>query len=443
MPVGIVLDFFNLCFLYFLFSDMQRRERARFTQSATFSTGAKNSDHDGSIRDDCLQNYRQENRAHRKPRHDKVLLDDFDQCVLRRTVNEMITTEKVLPTVPTLHKRLLEKIGYKGGEEHLRKTLHQLGFEWKPIATNRKVLIERPDIVALRATFLRTMKRLRAAGRRIIYTDETYIHAGHSTKKCWQSTGIQHHAPFNKGERIIIVHAGSKDGFVNGAQLIFKSKSKSGDYHDDMNFDNFRRWLESQLIPNLPPNSVVVLDNASYHSKQEDRCPTQATKKADIQAWLKRRGVHFTEGMLKAELLQLCKLNKPQPKFVVDSILQSHGHDCIRLPPYHADLNAIELVWAKIKRQVAEKNFSFKITDVVKHADEALEDVTSSFWESCCKHVEDAEQSYWEQDIAIEAEIEKIEFLVCSSDEATDTATEGENSETDTADETEVKESSM
>ena len=139
-----------------------------------------------------------------------------------------------------------------------------------------------------------------------------------------QSTDIQHYAPFNKGERIIIVHAGSKDGSVNGAQLIFKSKSKSGDYHNDMNFDNFRICLENQLIPNLPPNSVVVLDNASYHSKQEDKCPTQATKKADIQAWLKRKGVHFTEGISKAELLHMCDLNKSQPKFVVEKKKSLH-----------------------------------------------------------------------------------------------------------------------
>ena len=131
------------------------------------------------------------------------------------------------------------------------------------------------DNVALWATFLRKIKRLREAGRPIIYTDELYIHAGHSTKKCWQSTGIQHYAPFDKGERIIIVHAGSKGGFVNGAQPIFKANRSlgTGNFHDDMNYDNFRRWLENQLIPNLSPNSVVALDNAFYQSKLEGRCP--------------------------------------------------------------------------------------------------------------------------------------------------------------------------
>ncbi|XP_050315557.1 uncharacterized protein LOC126750095 [Anthonomus grandis grandis] len=36
--------------------------------------------------------------------------------------------------------------------------------------------------------------------------------------------------------------------------------SKSGEYHDDMNHHNFMTWAENQLIPNLLPNSVLVLD---------------------------------------------------------------------------------------------------------------------------------------------------------------------------------------
>lgn len=63
-----------------------------------------------------------------------------------------------------------------------------------------------------------------------------------------------------------------------------------------------------------------------------------------------------------------------------------------------------------------------------------MANVTAGFWSLCCKHVQDIERMYWEQDIAIEHEMEKVEFLVDSSDEGTDTASEGDNSETDTAD---------
>jgi transposase len=55
-------------------------------------------------------------------------------------------------------------------------------------------------------------------------------------------------------------------GFIPGALLVFKSGLKTGDYHGDMNHENYFKWLRNQLIPNLPSNSVVVLDNASYHN---------------------------------------------------------------------------------------------------------------------------------------------------------------------------------
>ena len=70
---------------------------------------------------------------------------------------------------------------------------------------------------------------------------------------------------------MIVVHAGGSDGFIPGGLLTFKSGCSTGDYHNDMNADNFTRWLREQLIPNLPDKSVVVLDNAAYHNIQIDR----------------------------------------------------------------------------------------------------------------------------------------------------------------------------
>ena len=58
----------------------------------------------------------------------------------------------------------------------------------------------------------------------------------------------------------------------------------SGDYQGEMNSEKFIGLLRGKLIPNLPPNSVVVIGNASYHSVQEDKCPTQSCRKADMQA---------------------------------------------------------------------------------------------------------------------------------------------------------------
>lgn len=376
------------------------------------------------------------NKPQRKERFDKITLDDFDQGVVRRTVSELLTFHKVLPTVGKIRESLVQKIGYKGSKTHLRGILHQLGFTWRKCETNRTVLIERPDIIASRIQYLRRLKLYREAGRPIVYTDETFIHACHTAQKCWRSEDTEMKIPFNKGDRLIILHAGSRSGFVHDACLIFKAHSSEGDYHNEMNAKNFMKWLEEKLIPNLPKKTVLIMDNASYHNVQEDKCPTQATKKADIQNWLNRHNVPYASNLLKAELLQLCIQNKPRPTYIVDNLLKQHGHDCLRLPPYHADLYPIELIWASLKKKVASRNFTYKLPDVKSLAKDAFEEITAEQWEASCRHVEEIEKKYWSLDIAVEAEVEKLEIMVTSSDEGTDTASECEDySSTDTADE--------
>lgn len=49
---------------------------------------------------------------------------------------------------------------------------------------------------------------------------------------------------------------------------MFKADTKTGDYHDQMNAENFTKWPTEKLIPNIPRNSMIVMDNAPYHSKE-------------------------------------------------------------------------------------------------------------------------------------------------------------------------------
>ena len=67
----------------------------------------------------------------------------------------------------------------------------------------------------------------------------------HASQKAWQSNEIFVNAPISKGERCIIVDAGSKDGFVKGDRLIYDEKSTSGDYHGEINSEKFIHvgWL--------------------------------------------------------------------------------------------------------------------------------------------------------------------------------------------------------
>ena len=103
---------------------------------------------------------------------------------------------------------------------------------------------------------------------------------------------------------------------------------------------------------------MVVIDNASYHSVQEDKCPTQASRKAYMQAWLTNHNVAWSNDMLKVELLELCRTQT----YVVDETLKQHEHrdSAIRLSPYYAELNSNEVIWAMLKGKVARSNLTLK-----------------------------------------------------------------------------------
>ena len=380
-----------------------------------------------------LQNKGQETRE-RKEMTPKFAFDDFDKSVVQRTVGNIVRARHIIPTLADIQEELKIQIGYSGGKETLRKLLKSLGFRWRATQTNRSALMERTDVAASRIQYLRQIQKYREEGRTIVYTDETFVHTSHSAKRSWQSEEFAMKVPFSKGSRYIIVHAGSVSGFIDGAELIFKAKTTTGDYHNEMNSSNFMKWLQNQLIPNLQPNTVLVVDNAPYHTVQEDKCPTTSTTKPEMRSWLSRNGVQYTDAMLKTELLQLCKTNRPKPKYILDSVLEAHGHTCLRLPPYHAELNPIELIWATVKGAIAKRNTTFKAADMMPLIHEAFQKIGSTEWEACCRHVRLIEDKYRATDIVKDNEIESIIIAVCSSDEDTDTGSDCDNySDTDTA----------
>ena len=234
------------------------------------------------------------------------------------------------------------------------------------------------------------------------------IYRKSASQICCKESNFSLQAPFSRGERLIVLHAGSNAGFLKGTKLFWKAKSSTGDYHNEMNGDNFFKWVKEKLIPHLPPKSVLIINNVPYHNLQVDKCPTQASRKSDIQAWLTSQQLPFGATLLKAELLQICKQHKPTPSFLLDNILKEYGHDCLRLPAYHAALNSIELILATMKGYIARRNVSFKMTDVIQLSHDAIAAVTEDDWVSSCRHVEKVERKYWDSDIVVEAEMEKI-----------------------------------
>jgi len=130
------------------------------------------------------------------------------------------------------------------------------------------------------------------------------------------------------------------------------------------------------------------MDNASYHSVKKNRFPTMAWNKQEIKDWLENEGHIAQPELLKSQLLELANQFKPlSDTYVIDEIAKENNKIVLRLPPYHCELNPIELAWSWIKHYVRMNNTTFKLQDVHNLLKDAVEHVTSEMWTNFIGHV--------------------------------------------------------
>uniref|UniRef100_A0A6P7FW99 Uncharacterized protein LOC114331512 n=1 Tax=Diabrotica virgifera virgifera TaxID=50390 RepID=A0A6P7FW99_DIAVI len=167
--------------------------------------------------------------------------------------------------------------------------------------------MESQRIVNRRNMYLEEITKYRQENRRIYYLDETWYDTHDTVKKGWTdgSSMCIPEMPANKGSRlIIIVHCGGSEGWVPNALKLYGKKMEdcNVDYHKNIEADIFEDWFENSLIPNLEKNSVIVLDNGSYHSRQLTKIPNTSSKKADLQKFLTENDLYFEDFYTKKQL---------------------------------------------------------------------------------------------------------------------------------------------
>ena len=141
-------------------------------------------------------------------------------------------------------------------------------------------MYEQPKIILQQHQYLGRMRRNRRENRPVVYLDETWANSHCSHERLWVEsddkvqggTKGEIRKTSGKGTCLIILHAGSENGWIDGADLVFQSKKATGDYHDEMNSDNFEEWFHDKLLCNVPCNSLIVMDNASYHVDVLKKC---------------------------------------------------------------------------------------------------------------------------------------------------------------------------
>ena len=111
------------------------------------------------------------------------------------------------------------------------------------------------------------------------------------------------HGYASKGSRCFGTHDWGAKGRTNviGALLLGTLLTVSM-FQANVNTEIFTEWVEKDLIPKLPLQSIVIMDNASFH---------------------------------KGHLMK--------------KAIEDAGHTLLYLPPYSPDLNPIEKKWAQAK----------------------------------------------------------------------------------------------
>ena len=218
-------------------------------------------------------------------------------------------------------------------------------------------------------------------------------------------------------------------GFVDGGLLVFKG-TKTTDYHEEMNAKVFEEWFQ-KVLQLLPDNAVIVMDNASYHSRKVEKIPTTSSKKKDMQDWLSSKNIDFNVHMVRSELLQLINLHKEQYNlYVTDEMARRNNKVVLRLPPYHCELNPIELIWAQIKNKVAKENRTFKLKEVNELLLQPIKDIKSSHWKICVEHIIKEEEKMCKLDGIMDTIIEP---LIISIDAESNTSFGGSDTDTELA----------
>jgi len=315
-------------------------------------------------------------------------------------------------TVTQLKDCLHAKYGVDIPKTNLWRSLCRWGFTYGE-GCRRDSLKEQDYVITARRAYLRRKLANRTSDGTIlrpeVYLDETYINKNHSQRFTWylEEDGPWVNKPSGVGPRLIILHAITAQGWVNGSELVFEAKKRTGDYHGQMNWDNFSLWVKNQLLPHIPSNSLIILDNASYHNTFVDNAfPKRSSGREQLQSWLTRNGYPWGKDMLKSELFELCSKLVPKPEYRLDVIARECGHEVLRTPPYHPELQPIETCWAVVKNHMAA-HCDFTMKGLKERLPDAFCKVTQQTCSDILRDVFKQEERYWKEDEKLDCAFEK------------------------------------
>jgi len=102
----------------------------------------------------------------------------------------------------------------------------------------------------------------------------------------------------------------------------------------------------------------------------------------------------------------------------VDKILADKGIKVLRLPTKHCEYNPIELVWAKVKRYVADNNTATRnAVSMIEMIHNSFKTVTPSFCKKVVEHCKGVMDMAMKAEKLIDVEVRPIIINLASDDQ--------------------------
>lgn len=360
------------------------------------------------------------------------------QIVIHRLLHQ-VQLENTFESCNTLRTALAAEANTVVSKSTIHRWLHALGYiHGKKHFTNQPEGYRNALIRGFIYKYAKALKEQDDGSAILVFMDESYIYAHHCSAKLWyslSSSGKNNVRGDNRGKRIIIMHAMTKDGLLeiegvepsniltelyHSCALIFNEVCVDditpADYHDTINGEKFIGWIQMRLLPTfqkLYPGKkmVLVLDNAKYHHHRgPDWFSPSNKKKGQLADFLRQRSVPSlttengrvipagkfsadargkaggpTLKELQAAVKQHLKEHPDINTTVPQQLMDDAGYELIYTPPYVSELQPIELIWAFTKALVAKQSTRTRsIDEAAVQTRVAMDQVTA---ELCQKEI--------------------------------------------------------
>ncbi|OQR83988.1 hypothetical protein ACHHYP_14045 [Achlya hypogyna] len=186
---------------------------------------------------------------------------------------------------------------------------------------------------------------------------------------------------------------GPDDSHLLGLEIFTGGKNQPKDYHAMFTHDFFVEWFADLLDEIETYNKygvIIAMDNAKYHRCLPADTPKGNARKQQLVEACTKYGLPVERSATKAILwAQLKAYIQANVKSVIENMAMERGHMVAWTPPYHSDLQPIELVWANVKGAVGRQYTSTtSFADVFERLKTAFAQLSSNDIYSTIKHTE-------------------------------------------------------